>query len=86
MGQEIFNRSSLSEKIEDGSLGLLAPESLDERGPDLRYFLLGDDDFALMPWMVKLYSRRPGTMRWVVKGCQGLSQISCLHVWCCTAC
>ena len=26
--------------------------------PNLHYFLLGDDTFALMPWMVKCYSRR----------------------------
>ena len=55
---QIFNRSLLREKIKDGSLGLPAPEPLGEGGPDLRYFLLGDDAFALMPWMVKPYSRR----------------------------
>ena len=37
---------------------LLTPEPLGEREPDLHYFLLGDDAFALMPWMVKPYSRR----------------------------
>ena len=55
---QIFSRSSLREKIKDGSLGLLAPEPLGEGGPDLHYFLLGDDVFASMPWMVKPYSRR----------------------------
>ena len=53
---QIFNRNDLRE-IEDGSLWLLVPEPLGG-GPDLHYFLLGDDAFALMPWMVKPYSRR----------------------------
>ena len=30
----IFNRSNLREKIEDGSLGFLAPESLGEGSPE----------------------------------------------------
>ena len=55
---QIFNRSNFRENIEDGSLELPAPEPLGEGGPDLHYFLLGDDAFALMPWMVKPYSRR----------------------------
>ena len=36
----------------------MAPEPLCEGGPDLYYFLLGDNAFALMPWFVKTYSRR----------------------------
>ena len=48
-----FSRSNLREKIEDGILELLAPEPLGEGGPDLHYFLLGDDVIALMPWTVK---------------------------------
>ena len=55
---QIFNRSELRQMNEDGTFGLLAPEPLGEGGPDLYYFLLGDNAFALMPWMVKPYSRR----------------------------
>ena len=56
--QWIFNRSKFRKKIEDGTWGLLTPELLGEGRPDLHYFLLGDDAFALMPLMVKHYSRR----------------------------
>ena len=37
-------------KIENGTLG--------PRGPNLHYVLLGNDVFAIMPWLVKLYSTR----------------------------
>ena len=47
----IFNRNDLGEKIEEGS-------KTGGEWPDLHYFLLGDDAFALMPWMAKTYSRR----------------------------
>ena len=55
---QIFNRRDLREKIEEASLGLQPYEPLDEGGQDLHYFLLGDNVFALMPWMGKPYSRR----------------------------
>ena len=55
---QIFNRSKLKRRIENGTLGLPPPEPLGPGGPDLQYFLLGDDAFALMPWLVKPYSRR----------------------------
>ena len=45
---QIFNRSNLREKIEDGTLGLAPIQPLGEGGPDLHYFLLADDTFALM--------------------------------------
>ena len=47
---QIFNRSKLKRRIESGTLGLPPPEPLGPGGPDLHYFLLGDDVFALMPW------------------------------------
>ena len=52
---QIINRSDLREKNQDGSSDLPPPEPMGERGPDLHYFLLGNN--ALMPWMVKPYSR-----------------------------
>ena len=45
---QIFNKSDLREKIVDGTLGLPAPEPLGEGGPNLHYFFLGDDSFALL--------------------------------------
>ena len=52
---QIFNHSKLRR---NGTLGLPPPEPLEPGLPNLHYFLLGDDAFALMPWMVKPYSRR----------------------------
>ena len=56
---QIFNRSKLKRRLENGTLGLPPPEPLGpgEGGADLHYFPLGDDAFALMPWLVKPYSR-----------------------------
>ena len=55
---QIFNRCKLKRIIENGTLRLPLPETMGLGGPDLYYFLLGDDAFALMPWLVKPYSRR----------------------------
>ena len=38
---QIFKHSKLREKIEDGTLGVLAPEPLGEGGPELHYFFPG---------------------------------------------
>ena len=54
---QIFNHSKLKRRIENRTLGLPPPEPLRPGGSDLHYFLLGDDDFSLMPWLVKPYSR-----------------------------
>ena len=49
---QIFNRSKLKRRIENGSLGLPPPEPLGAGGPDLHYFLLEDDAFVLMTWLL----------------------------------
>ena len=58
-----FNKSKLRKKMENDTLGLPVPEPLEEGGPDLHYFLQGEDVFALMLWMVKAYNRRQLTRR-----------------------
>ena len=55
---QIFNRRKMKRRIENETLGLPPPEPLGPGGPDLHYILLGDDAFALMPWLVKPYSRQ----------------------------
>ena len=56
---QIFNCSKLKRRIENRTLGLPPPEPLGHGGgADLHYFLLRDDAFALMPWLVKPYSKR----------------------------
>ena len=54
---QIFNRSKLKRRIENGTLGIPPPESLAPGGPDLHYFLLRDDAFVVMPWLMKPCSR-----------------------------
>ena len=67
MGQvvlaQIFNRIDLRKKTEDGSLGIPTHEPLGEERQDLHYFLLRDNAFVLMPWMVKPYIRRQLTRK-----------------------
>ena len=46
---QIFKQSKLRDKIEDGTLGLPLPAPLGEGRPDMYYFKLGDDAFALIP-------------------------------------
>ena len=68
---QIFNRSKLKRRIGNGTLGLPPREPLGPGGPDLHYFLLGDDAFALMPWLVKPYSRRQLTKNSQLQDIQG---------------
>ena len=53
---QIFNHTDLRHKIEDGSIGFPDSESLGIGGPKVRFFLLGDDAFPLMLWLMRPYS------------------------------
>ena len=55
---QILNHSKLKRRTENRTLGLPPPEPLGPVGPDPHYFLLGDDAFALLPLLIKPYSRR----------------------------
>ena len=55
---QIFKHSDLRHKIEDGTIGFPESESLVDDGPKVNYFILGDDAFPLMFWIMKPYSRR----------------------------
>ena len=55
---QIFYRGDFREKIKNGSLGLPTPKPLGEGGPDLHYFFLDDDTFALTSWIAESYCRR----------------------------
>ena len=53
---QIFNASQLKRRIEDGRIGFPAP--ITQGGPDVPYFILADDAFALKTWLMKPYGRR----------------------------
>ena len=72
--EEIFKHRKLRKSIENGTFGLPLPEPLGPRGKNLHYFLLGDDTFALMPWLVKPYSRRQLRIARISRGCRVLEK------------
>ncbi|MCP4449959.1 MAG: transposase family protein, partial [Planctomycetes bacterium] len=57
---QIFNNSELKERLEDATLGLPPPEALpgQEGEEPVAYHILGDDAFALKPYLMKPYAKR----------------------------
>ena len=55
---QIFNASQLKRRIEDGRIGFPDPAPIIQGGPDVPYFILADDAFALKTWLMKPYGRR----------------------------
>ena len=53
---QIFKHTDFRHKIEDGSIGFPDSESLGIGGPKVNFFLLGDDAFPLMLWLMRPYS------------------------------
>lgn len=54
----IFKNSSLYAKLEEGRLGLPRPEPLPGQRRPLDYYFVGDDAFALAPWLMKPFPLR----------------------------
>ena len=54
----IFNDSELKEKTEDEGIGFPEASPIEPDGPDLPYFILADDVFALKTWLMKPYSKK----------------------------
>jgi hypothetical protein len=58
---QIFNASGLRAAIVDGSLNLPPASPIDnaaDQSVEVPFFILGDDAFALKPWLMKPYSGR----------------------------
>ena len=53
---QIFKQTDLRQKIEDGNIGFPDSESRGIDGPKVNCFLLGDDTFPLMLWLIRPYS------------------------------
>ena len=53
---QIFKHTNLRHKMKDGSIGFPDSESLGIGGPKVNFFLLGDDAFPLMVWLMRPYS------------------------------
>ena len=54
---QIFNRSKLKKRIYQWKVRTATTRATCTWEPSLHYCLLGDDTFALMPWLFKPYSR-----------------------------
>ena len=55
---QIFNAFQLKRRIEDGRIHFPDPAPITQGGPDVPYFILADDAFALKTWLMKPYGRR----------------------------
>jgi len=58
----IFKDSTLYERIMNGRLGIPVPEPLPGQHRDVSFFFVGDDAFALAPWMMKPFPQRGQTV------------------------
>ena len=55
---QIFNTCHMKRKIDDGSIDFPDPIPITQGGPDVPYFILADEAFALKTWLMKPYGRR----------------------------
>ncbi len=55
---QIFNETPMKEKIDRGEFEWPTPAPLPNDDHALPYYFIGDDAFALQPWLMKPYSRR----------------------------
>ena len=53
---QIYKHTDLRHKIEDGSMGFPDSESLGIGGPKVNFFILRDDAFPFMLWLMRPYS------------------------------
>lgn len=90
----LWNTCEIHEKLQNNQLGVPQPEPLpgDEGGQDIPYFMIGDDAFALKPYMMKplplrhmtreqrLYNYRLSRARRIVENAFGIlaSRFRCL--------
>ena len=58
---QIWNSSELKDTIEDGTIGFPEADTLPGDDRKVPYFIIGDDAFALKPWMMKPFSQRDMT-------------------------
>ena len=55
---QVYNHSELLQHIDNGTLGLPAPQPLPGDNEDVPFFIVGDDAFALRENLMKPYSHR----------------------------
>ena len=53
---QIFSRSELKRKIENGTMGLPQAEELPHDDQQTPYYILADDAFAVRTWLMKPFS------------------------------